>query len=63
MKQSSVKNYFSGAFSELRKVVWPSKTELVKLTIAVIAIGGLFTLFVGVLDFLFNFGYQFLLEI
>jgi preprotein translocase subunit SecE len=39
---------------ELKKVVWPSKQEIIRLTAVVIAVSLLVGLFLGGLDFIFT---------
>ncbi|OGZ55049.1 MAG: preprotein translocase subunit SecE [Candidatus Ryanbacteria bacterium RIFCSPLOWO2_02_FULL_45_11c] len=51
-------NYFSETKTELKRVVWPSRQDTLKLTLAVIGVSAAVALFLGALDILF----QFLLE-
>ncbi len=46
--------FFREAVDELRKVVWPSKQEVVRLTFVVIAVSLLVGIFLGGLDFIFT---------
>ncbi len=46
-----VSNYFKGAFSEIRKVTWPTRKEAAKLTFAVIVFSLLFAFFTAIIDF------------
>ena len=39
---------------ELKKVVWPTRQEIIRLTVVVIAISLLVGLFLGGLDFIFT---------
>jgi len=48
--------YFKGANEELLKVVWPTKQETIRSTIAVIALSLAAGLFFWLLDLVFNFG-------
>lgn len=54
-KKNPVQLFFENLFSEFRKVIWPSRNDLIKQTVVVIII----SLFMGVLifgmDALFNF--------
>ena len=50
--QKSVKRYFRGVRSEFRKVVWPTKKQLVQYTAVVILVSILVALFIYVIDFL-----------
>jgi preprotein translocase subunit SecE len=46
--------YFRQIVSELRKVIWPTRSELVTYTIVAIAFVTSMVVFVGVLDYLFT---------
>lgn len=48
---SKVSDYFKGAFSEIRKVKWPTRKEAIKLTVAVIVFAVVFAIFTAVIDF------------
>lgn len=48
-------NYFKGAYTEMRKVTWPTRKETYNYTILVIAISLATAIFLGGLDYLFNF--------
>lgn len=40
---------------ELKKVNWPTRQETIRFTLIVIAISAALSLFLGTLDFVFNF--------
>jgi preprotein translocase subunit SecE len=46
--------YFRDAFAEVRKVVWPTRRESLKLTFAVIMFAIILTIFTAVLDYGFS---------
>lgn len=48
-------NYLKASQEELKKVVWPSKKETRNHTLLVIGISLLVAIFLGAIDFLFNF--------
>lgn len=50
--------YFSETKTELKRVVWPSRQDTIKHTLAIIGISAVVAIFLGALDILF----QFLLE-
>ena len=52
-KQSGVGQFLREATSEVRKVVWPSREETQRLTIAVIIIALSIGVFLGIFDYLF----------
>lgn len=50
----SIVTFFSEVRSELSKVTWPKRNEIVRLTLIVFLISGAIGLYVGGLDFLFT---------
>ncbi|MBD3360296.1 preprotein translocase subunit SecE [Candidatus Peregrinibacteria bacterium] len=58
-----MKNYLKNSFEELTKVTWPTKNQAVKLTIIVLIFCIITALFLGVVDYLFNQGYNYLLRV
>jgi preprotein translocase subunit SecE len=50
-----VGNYFSSSYAELKKVIWPTRKELINHTWVVIVICALFTLFIFLLDIVFKY--------
>lgn len=57
----TARNYLKDSVSELRKVTWPTKHQMIELSVIVIVITGLVTLYVAVLDGLLSAGYEKLL--
>jgi preprotein translocase SecE subunit len=53
---NAVKNYFVGAFQEMRKVSWPTKSQTINYSVMVIALSVGMALFFGLLDYIFNLG-------
>ena len=47
-------NYFTDVRSELRKVVWPTRDEAIKLTAVVVGLSAIVGLYLGALDFVFG---------
>jgi len=47
----SIINYFASVKSELFKVVWPKKDDVIKLTLIIFVISGIVAAYLGVLDF------------
>ena len=47
-------NYFREVYAELRKVSWPTRTELVRMTQVVIATVIIFAFIIGAADLLFS---------
>jgi preprotein translocase subunit SecE len=50
----SVVTFFSEVRSELSKVTWPKREEVVRLTLIVFLVSGIVGVYVGVLDYLFT---------
>lgn len=50
----SVINFFGEVKSELSKVTWPSRSEVIKLTLIVFLVSGFIGAYVGGLDYLFT---------
>lgn len=45
--------YFQETYAELKKVVFPSRAEVIKLTVIVLIISVIVGLYIGGLDFIF----------
>lgn len=50
----SVVTFFSEVRSELSKVTWPTRKEVVRLTLIVFAVSAVIGLYVGGLDYMFT---------
>lgn len=50
---NALRRYINETVGELRKVTWPTRREAVNLTIVVIAVTFVMSLYLGLLDFLF----------
>lgn len=59
MKQ--VIDYISGVKYELSQVEWPTKDEVIRLTMVVFLISAIVALYVGGLDLLFVKGFEYLI--
>lgn len=57
---SGVGKFFRDIRSELRKVVWPNKKELINYTIVVIVLSLIVALFIGLVDLAFSAGFKFI---
>ncbi|HHT21630.1 MAG TPA: preprotein translocase subunit SecE [Tissierellia bacterium] len=49
-----VKNYLRGVRSELRKVTWPTRKELINYTIIVIVVTIILAMIIGLFDLFWN---------
>ncbi|OGJ42745.1 preprotein translocase subunit SecE [Candidatus Peregrinibacteria bacterium RIFCSPLOWO2_01_FULL_39_12] len=56
-------NYIRSSFEELSKVVWPTKNQAVKLTIIVLVFCLIVAVVLGVVDYAFGYGYNYLLKL
>jgi preprotein translocase SecE subunit len=63
MKENALINYFKDSFSELNKVTWPTKNQAVRLTFIVLGFIFASALALGFFDFIFNFGYKYLIQL
>jgi preprotein translocase subunit SecE len=50
----SIVNFFGEVRLELSRVTWPSRSEVIKLTLTVFLISGIIGAYVGGLDYLFT---------
>jgi len=60
-KKSKMTTYFKGVRAEIKKVIWPSKKELINYTGVVIIISALIAFVVWVLDLLIHGGLSFII--
>lgn len=51
-------DYIKGSQTELRKVVWPTKHEIIQHTLLVIGISVGIALFLGVVDYIMTLGLE-----
>lgn len=58
---NSLVTYFKGAWEELKKVIWPTKHEIIQHTLVVIGLSLFLAAFLGAVDFLLNMGLEKLL--
>jgi preprotein translocase subunit SecE len=55
-------NYLKDVQIEMKKVVWPKRQEVIRLTIVVFIISGIVAAYVGVLDYVLTKSLQFLVS-
>lgn len=53
-KQGKISNFFKGVRSELKKVSWPTRKELINYTLVVVVVVTIMTLVVWGLDLAFH---------
>lgn len=54
VRRGSPISFFQNTIAELRKAVWPTRQETIRLTYTVILIAGVIAVILGVLDYLFS---------
>lgn len=59
---NTVSNYLRASFEELTKVTWPTKQQAVKISIIVLIFCLVSAVLLGVIDYLFNEGYSYLVN-
>ena len=52
--------FFKGVKTEFKKIAWPDKDSLVKQSVAVVCISVVVGVIIAILDFLFQYGIDFL---
>jgi preprotein translocase SecE subunit len=55
-------NYFITAKEELLKVIWPSQKDTIRYSLLIIAMSIAVAAFFGLLDFVFNLGFEKLIK-
>lgn len=56
-------NYLKDSVNELKKVSWPSREDTIKYSYIVIAVSLGVAVFFGVLDYILNIGFEYLVGI
>ncbi len=56
-------NYFRGVVKELKKVIWPTRSELINYVIVVLVFCFFATLFIWIADFAFRNLIRFLIQV
>ncbi len=62
LSQFKLVSYLAEVQDELRKVIWPTKRQTIKMTIVVIVVSALVGSFLGGLDFVFTKITEFLIK-
>jgi len=47
-------NFLKETYDELKKVVWPTREEVVRLTLVVIAVSVIIGIYIGGIDYIFT---------
>ncbi len=59
-EKTSKPGYFKGVKSEFKKISWPDKKTMLKQSIAVVSISVVLGVIIAVLDYVIQFGVNFL---
>ena len=62
-EKSLKKNWFDGLKAEFKKIIWPDRKSLVKETGAVVAVSIVLGMIISILDFIFKYGVDILVNI
>ena len=54
--------YVKDSMVEMKQVTWPTKKETYKYTVLVIAVSLAVAAFLGLLDYIFNFGLSYIIK-
>ena len=57
------KSWFDGLKAEFKKIIWPDQKSLVKQTSAVVAVSIVLGMIIAILDFIFKYGVDILVNI
>ena len=61
-KSGKISDFLNGIKAEFKKIVWPTKDDIVKQTIAVISSSIVLGIIISILDFIFKFLLNFVLK-
>lgn len=62
-EKSLKKSWFDGLKAEFKKIIWPDRKSLVKETGAVVAVSIVLGMIIAILDFIFKYGVDILVNI
>ena len=62
-EKSSKKGWFDGLKAEFKKIIWPDRKSLTKQTGAVVAVSIVLGIIIAILDFIFKYGIDILVNI
>ncbi|MBQ8815897.1 MAG: preprotein translocase subunit SecE [Lachnospiraceae bacterium] len=63
VKKAKKPSFFKGVKAEFKKITWPDKTSLFKQTAAVIGVSLVVGVIIAVMDFIIQYGVNFLLTL
>ena len=62
-KGSKMESWMNGLKEEFKKIIWPDQKTLVKQTVAVVAVSIVLGVMIALLDFIFQYGVDILVNI
>ena len=62
-EKSLKKSWFSGLKAEFKKIIWPDQKSLVRQTGAVVAVSIVLGIMIAIMDFIFKYGVDVLVNI
>lgn len=63
MKTTALTTYFRESIEEFKRVTWPTRNQAIKLCGIVLSFVLVSAVFIALLDYGFNMGYQYLLNL
>ena len=60
LDKATKQSWFTGLSAEFKKIIWPDKQSLVRQTTAVVAVSVVVGLIIALLDFIIQYGVDFL---
>ena len=60
LEKAPKKSWFTGLKAEFKKIIWPNKQSLARQTTAVIAVSVVLGLIIAVMDYVIQYGVDFL---
>ena len=61
-KSGKISDFLNGIKAEFKKIVWPTKDDIVKETVAVISSSIVLGIIISILDFIFKFLLNFVIK-
>ena len=58
-----IKSFFTGVKAEFRKIIWPTKDDIIKQTTAVVVVSAVCCALIALLDIAFEYGMSFITSI
>jgi preprotein translocase subunit SecE len=58
-----IKHFFTGVKAEFRKIIWPTKDDIIKQTTAVVVVSAICCALIAVLDYAFEYGMNFITSV